>query len=108
MESGLSPNLGNWLGISKLHRCAAKNEIPIAEVLLEFGADINSIETEWCSTPLGWAARHGQKNMAEWLLKKGADPNKPENEIWARPLAWAKRQGYTEIAELLKQHGTDE
>jgi ankyrin repeat protein len=108
MERGLSPNLSNWLGIKPLHRCAAKSDLLIADVLLEFGADINSIDTEWCSTPLAWAARHGQKDMVEWLLKKGADPTQPENELWARPLAWAERRGYKEIAELLKQHGANE
>lgn len=108
MESGLNPNLGNWLGIKKLHRCAAKSDIPIADVLLDFGADINSIETEWYSTPLGWAARHGQKVMVEWLLKKGADTSQPKNKPWALPLAWAERRRYKEIVELLKQHRTKE
>jgi len=108
MEGGLNPDLGNWLGIKKLHRCAAKSDIPIAEVLLEFGADINSIETEWYSTPLGWAARHGQKAMVEWLLKKGADRSQPKNKPWALPLAWAERRGHKEIAGLLKQYGVNE
>ena len=108
MAHGLSPNLGNWLGIMPLHRCAAKANIPVADVLLDFGADINSIETEWCSTPLGWAARFGQKDMVEWLMKKGADPAQPENELWARPLAWAQRRGHKEIAGLLKQYGVNE
>jgi ankyrin repeat protein len=104
MEGGLNSNLRNWLGITRLHRCAANGDIPIAEVLLDFGADINSIETEWYSTPLGWAARHGQKTMVEWLLKEGADPSQPKNTPWALPLAWAERRGHKEIADLLKQH----
>lgn len=108
MEGGLNPNLSNWLGIKRLHRCAAKGDIEIADVLLDFGADINSIETEWYSTPLGWAARYGQKTMVEWLLKKGADPNQPKNKNWARPLAWAERKGNKEIAGLLKRHGANE
>jgi ankyrin repeat protein len=108
MEGGLNPNLGNWLGITRLHRCAANGDIPIAEVLLDFGADINIIETEWYSTPLGWAARHGQKTMVEWLLKKGADPSRPKNKPWALPLAWADRRGHKEIADLLKQYGASE
>lgn len=108
MERGLNPNRRNWLGITPLHRCAATGDIPMADVLLEFRADINSIETEWSSTPLGWAARHRQKAMAEWLLKKGADPSLPENESWALPVAWAKRRGYEEIVQLMKKTGADE
>lgn len=101
MERGLDPNRSNWLGIKLLHRCAAKGDIAIAEVCLDFGADIDAIETEWSSTPLGWAAREGKKEMVEWLLKKGAKPNLPVDEPWALPLEWAKRRGHREIVELL-------
>lgn len=100
MEHGLDPNRPNWLGITLLHRCAAKGDIEVAAVCLEFGADINAVETEWSSTPLGWAAREGKKEMVEWLLKKGADPQLPEDEPWARPCEWAKRRGHPEIQKL--------
>ena len=72
LERGLDPRLRNWLGITALHRCAAKGRIDIAEVLLEFGADINAVEAEWAQTPRGWAVRKGQGEMAEWLGTKGA------------------------------------
>ncbi len=70
MERGLDARLRNWLGITMLHRCAAKGLIEVAEVLLEFGADIHAVETEWVETPLGWAVRHGQTQMAEWLRER--------------------------------------
>ncbi len=103
MERGLDPNRRNWLGITLLHRCAAKGDTAMAAVCLEAGAEIDPIETEWSSTPLGWAAREGKKEMVEWLLRKGANPNLPEDESWALPLAWAKRRGHQEIVELLLQ-----
>ncbi len=53
MSNGLDPRLRNWLGITMLHRCAAKGLIEVAEVLLEFGADINAVETERLETPRG-------------------------------------------------------
>lgn len=102
MERGLDPDRRNWLGITLLHRSAAKGDIEMAKVCLDFGADIDAMETEWSSTPLGWAARHGQKAMVEWLLKKGAHRNLPEDEPWALPLEWAKRRGHDEIIELLR------
>jgi len=74
----------------------------VAAVLLEAGADIDAIETEWSSTPLGWAAREGNKGMVEWLLSKGAKPNLPEDEPWALPSEWAKRRGHPEIVALLR------
>ncbi len=66
-------------------------------VCLDFGADIDAIDTEWSSTPLGWAAREDKKEMVEWLLNKGAKPNLPEDEPWALPSEWAKRRGHQEI-----------
>ena len=104
MEHGLDPNRRNWLGITLLHRCASKGDAAIAQVCLDFGADINAVETEWCSTPLGWAARAGRKEMTSWFLDEGANPNLPEDEPWARPVEWAKRRGFAEVAELLKRH----
>jgi ankyrin repeat protein len=96
-KRGLDPNRRNWLGITMLHRCAAKGDIEMAQACLDFGADINATETEWSSTPLGWAVRQRQKPMVEWLLAKGADPRVPEDEPWACPAAWAKRRGFEEI-----------
>ena len=83
IERGLDPRRGNWLGITPLHRCAADGKIAMASVCLAFGADIDAVDTEYSSTPLGWAARAGQKAMVEWLLKQGANANCPEAEPWA-------------------------
>lgn len=102
LEYGLDPNRRNWLGITLLHRCAHHGNTAIAAVLLEFGADINALETEWSSTPLGWAAREGKTDMVAWLLQQGADPALPDNEPWARPLEWATRKGYQDIAAMIQ------
>jgi ankyrin repeat protein len=107
MEHGLDPNRRNWLGITLLHRCAAKGESEIGQVCLDHGADIDVLETEWSSSPLGWAAREGKKEMVQWLLKKGANPNLPEDERWALPIEWAKRRGHHEIVQVLKNSGAD-
>jgi ankyrin repeat protein len=103
MEHGLDPRRGNWLGAALLHRCAAKSNIEVAAVCLEFGADINATDADACSTPLGWAAREGKLEMVEWLLRKGADPNLPREKPWARPSAWAERRGHEQIVQRLKQ-----
>lgn len=107
-EKGLSPYRRNWLGITLLHRCAAKGDRAMAAVCLEHGCPIDATETGWSSTPLGWAAREGQQAMAAWLLEKGADPHQPATEPWATPLAWATRRGHQEIIALLKQYNVHE
>jgi ankyrin repeat protein len=100
-ELGLDPRRRNWLGITMLHRCAAKGDTAVAAVCLEFGADVNAVETEWSSTPLGWAAREGKTDMVAWLLAHGADASIPENEPWALPAEWARRRGHEAIAMLI-------
>jgi ankyrin repeat protein len=105
MDRGLDPNRRNWLGITMLHRCAAKGDTAMAEAFLERGADIDATETEWSSTPLGWAAREGRREMVEWLLKRGARAALPEDESWARPAEWARRRGHAQIAEVLGNSG---
>ncbi len=62
------------------------------DLFLEFGADINAIDEEYRSTPMGWAAREGQEDMVDILLKRGADPN--GGEEWTKPLVWAERREY--------------
>jgi ankyrin repeat protein len=101
-ERGLSPDRRNWLGITLLHRCAAKGDKEVAALCLEFGGDINSVETEWSSTPLGWAAKEGNIEMVHWFLQRGADPQLPIDEPWARPIAWALRRGHSAIVRLLE------
>jgi ankyrin repeat protein len=99
-EHGLSPRLRNWVGITRLHRCAEKGQMDIAAVCLEFGADINAVETNWGSAPLGWAARLGKTEMVRWLVGQGADVEAGVAP-WARPVEWAKKRGFTEIVSQL-------
>jgi ankyrin repeat protein len=72
IANGLDPNTGDWLGVTPLHRAAAEGDMEMAAIYLDSGANINAIEYDSLSTPLGWAARSEKKEMVEWLLQKGA------------------------------------
>ncbi len=102
-QQGMNPNHKNWLGITPLHRFAQRDDLESAAIFIQHGADINAIEEEFYSTPLGYATKYGKKNMVVFLLQQGADPGLPEDKPWARPLAWAERRGYNEIISLLKK-----
>lgn len=120
LKYGVNPNLRNprdeRFNFTILHHLAGKScnsrtyghtaeeVVEFARMLLNHGADINAIEDKLKSTPLGWAARFGQKKLAEFLLDSGADPNLA-GAPWATPLAWAEKKGHTEIAETLREHG---
>ncbi len=71
-------------------------------MLLEYGADINAIDQEARSTPLGIAAREGKRDLVALLLDAGADPA-VAGAPWAMPRAWAERRGHAEVAEMLEK-----
>ncbi|MGK6353366.1 ankyrin repeat domain-containing protein [Parapedobacter sp. DT-150] len=104
MEKGMNPNTMSWHHVTILHDMAQKGDIPKAELLIKYGANLNPVDEEYQSTPLGMAARWGQAEMVNYLLKQGADPNMAGTP-WATPLAWANKKGYVEIEELLVNAG---
>jgi ankyrin repeat protein len=112
LGSGMNPDLPNWQRQTFLHdlcragkRGQTGKQLALAGILLDAGASISAREDEYCSTPLGWAARTNMPDMVELLLSRGAPTNLPDDKPWATPLAWAERRGHTEIAEILRRHG---
>ncbi len=106
LEHGMDPNHMNWHRFTLLHHMAAEGELAKARLLLDHGADIDAIDDEYRSTPLGVAARRGQAALVELLLARGADPT-AAGASWAAPLAWAKKKGHQHIADMLNAAGAD-
>ncbi|MDE2999920.1 MAG: ankyrin repeat domain-containing protein [Gemmatimonadota bacterium] len=106
LENGANPNYRNWQGISSLHNIAHEGDVRKAGLLLDYGAEIDAIEPEYCSTPLGLACRAGHAPMVEFLLARGADAGLPHEHPWARPIAWAEKKGHPEIARILRDQGS--
>ena len=103
-------SLLHWIGGSYLEREDVWNNseavmIEMAEVLLDYKADLNVQDDELCSTPLGWHVRAGNKDVVAFLLEHGASANIPDTPKWATPLSWAEKRGHMEIAEMLRQAG---
>jgi len=101
MEKGMNPDTMSWHHVTILHDMAQKGFIDKAELLIKHGAEINPVDEEYQSTPLGMAVRWGHTEMVDYLLKQGADPNK-SGAPWSTPLAWAKKKGYSEIERILR------
>jgi len=101
MEKGMDPNTMSWQLVTLLHDMAQKGFLDKAELLVKRGADINAIEEEYQSTPLGIAARWGHVEMVEYLLKQGADPNL-SGAAWSTPIEWVRKKGHIQIEKLLK------
>jgi ankyrin repeat protein len=104
MEKGMNPNTMSWHHVTILHDMAQKGDMEKAALLLKHGANINPVDEEYQSTPLGMAARWGHIEMVSFLLKQGADPDKA-GAPWATPLAWAIKKNHSAIIDLLKHAG---
>jgi hypothetical protein len=97
LERGMSPTHMSWHRVTLLHDMAQSGDITKARLLIDHGADIEAIDDEYRSTPLGMAARWGRKDMARVLLERGADPN-GAGAAWSTPLTWARRKGHAALA----------
>lgn len=101
LERGLNPNHMNWRGFTLLHDMAHTNDVPKARLLIEHKADLNRIDDEYRSTPLGYAARWGHVEMVKLLLDCGADPEK-SGAPWSTPLEWAQKKNHDEVVKVLQ------
>ena len=109
LNHGLDPNLPDWQRCTPLHDLSAgirhvEDATELGQLFIDHGADINAVDEENRSTPLGIAAREGQAEFVDLLLANGADPN-AAGASWAAPLAWAERRGHERIAAKLRACG---
>ena len=100
LANGMDPDHMNWHRFTLLHHMAAEGELAKAQLLLDHGANIDAIDDEYCSTPLGVAARRGQRALVTLLLERGANPV-AAGAPWAVPVEWARRNGHMGIVDLL-------
>jgi len=104
MERGMSAHHRTWHGVTLLHDMAQNGDLTRARLLIDHGAELDLIEDEYRSTPLGLAARWGRRPLVDLLLSRGANPN-ASGAPWSTPLAWARAKGHAEIERMLLAAG---
>ena len=98
-------NAGSASDSTPLRAACIKREIDSVRALLQHGADINLMDTEWYS-PLHNASRHFHLDLVEILLEGGADINLKGREK-RTPLDLTLLHGNIEVAQFLIEHGAD-
>jgi uncharacterized protein len=87
-----------------LHDMAYTADERKAALLLDGGANVDAIDEEFQSTPLGFAARWGHHGMVTFLLERGADPTRA-GAPWATPLSWARIRKHADVEAELRKAG---
>jgi ankyrin repeat protein len=100
------PTTVNHLGRTALHAAARGGNTAVAALLIELGADPDTVEITHANTPLHTAARWGQAAVAAQLLAAGADPEALDDD-GLTPLALADLDGHGDVAQVLVEGGAD-
>jgi ankyrin repeat protein len=92
LQYGFNPNMRGRVNETPLHWLSTTWSrtnawrTSFAEILLDHGGEINTLDDERLATPLGWAARAGDVELVRFFLGSGADPTL-SGAPWSVPLA---------------------
>lgn len=92
-------------GMTPLHQAARHGALPVAQRLLDLGADPGA-RNRWGLVPLHYAARFGHGAVARLLIRRGADVN-ARAARGQTPLDWAVCFERWDVAELLRAAGAE-
>jgi ankyrin repeat protein len=101
---GVSPDeFGGPLNSTPLHEAAKFGGVYVSAILLDAGANINSVDLLE-RTPLLYATQIGRVDLVNLLLARDARPNSAD---WYKssPLHVATRNGHVDIVKSLLEHG---
>ena len=102
LEQGADPHEKDYgISGSLLHYAVEfERSGDLAKLLIEHGADINAVNTQFGTTPLMYAARSNLPALV-LLLSKGADISKKDMH-GRTALDWAKQAGQKDAVKILK------
>lgn len=113
VNAAVNKNTPIYIAVSQYALSASHDENVkfkiITQLLIENGADINSRNGDFESTPLQIAVSNSQGDlgMVDLLITNGADINKGDGLVDGSPLFWAADYGITETARYLLSHGAN-
>lgn len=63
---------GRWEGATALHYASLRGRLECIEFLIRNGADVNALDEEFGSSPIGWANETGKMRAVDLLEMRGA------------------------------------
>jgi len=93
-------------GTTALHWAAFRDDLEMAKILIQAGANVRATTREGGITPLIMACTNGSAPMIQLLLNAGADVNQAKTN-GTTPLMTAAASGSAEAVKILLDHGAD-
>lgn len=90
-------------GLMPLHQAAVTAQSAMCELLLERGAQVDSLDEDR-NTPLHYAAASGSSAVVKGLLRGGAQVDL-EQAQGLTPAHWAAHKGHADVLEMLLAYG---
>ena len=104
IAQGKDINARNIRGQTPLHLAVVERNNDAVQLLLESGAEVDTVALNSGCTSLHYAASLGHVDLCELLIRYGADPDAQTAKL-GTPLHLAVSRGYPEVvALLLKYH----
>jgi len=95
----------NNLGVTALLKACANGDIPMAELLISKGADIEQKNADGANC-LFMAASYGHADVIEYLIRKGSSPN-AQRETGYSALMAASGRGHYDVVNVLLNNNAD-
>jgi len=73
LDAGVSIEIEDKTKQRPLHVAASRNAVRVAALLLERGAEIDPVETQWDATPMGFASFHHHSQILDLLSSRSRD-----------------------------------
>ena len=107
LEQGVDVNAAQGDGMTALHWAALRDQLEMAQMLIEAGANIKAVTRLGDLTPLFLACTHGNSAMIDLLLKAGADSNTANTVNGQTALMRAAASGDGDGVRVLIDAGAD-
>lgn len=106
LDQGVDVNAAQGDGMTALHWAAWHGDAPMAQALIDAGANVHATTRINGYTPLFLASKHGHAAVIEALLRVGASP-KAVSTLGSTPLMLASASGNVDGVRLLLDAGAD-